>query len=112
MKNLFAVLLLSLSVMLAGCGSSGDAEWAVGTWERASGIDHFTVTSEYSLEYQVANLNDVKPKKVQDSTVVWDTKAVLGQANLTLTKVSENEAKLITKIGEMREEKIYTKKNS
>ncbi|MBD3275472.1 MAG: hypothetical protein GF372_09190 [Candidatus Marinimicrobia bacterium] len=112
MKNLFAILMLGLFVIFTGCGTNGNAEWAVGTWERARGIDYFTVTSEYSLEYQVANLSDVKAKKVQDSTVVWDTKAVLGQANLTLTKVSENEAKLITKIGEMREEKIYTKKNS
>lgn len=112
MKNLSAILLLGLSVIFTGCGTKGNAEWAVGTWERARGIDYFTVTSEYTLEYQVANLNDVKPKKIQDSTVVWDTKAVLGQANLTLTKVTENEAKLITKIGEMREEKIYTKKKS
>ncbi|MFP4522382.1 MAG: hypothetical protein ACLFQK_09575 [Fibrobacterota bacterium] len=106
-KTIFVLSIVSiLSFMLIGC--SGGCEWAEGTWE--AGMDKFSIEKGGVLNYSKAGLKDIKPKSAGGDKVTWQAKSMLGEADITLQKISDTEAKLITKIGGMSDESTYKKK--
>ena len=107
-KLLLTTLVVLFSLSLTSCGGGG-ADWAEGTWERSSGVVSFTI-EDGKLDYSQAKISGVKPSTSNANKVVWKTKTAMGDATITLEKISENEAKLITEIGEASEEHIFTKK--
>jgi hypothetical protein len=110
MKTKVLSILVTLTVffILGACNGSS-AEWANGTWERSGGVVSFTV-EEGNLTYPQAKLDDIKPDKASSDKIVWKAEAMMGNAEITLKKVSDTEATLITKIGDASEEHTFTKK--
>lgn len=106
-KNVLSILVI-FTLMFVACGGPG-AEWAEGTWERSGGVVSFTV-EEGNLTYPQAKLSDVEPTKTTADKIVWETESMLGNAEITLEKVSDSEATLVTKIGDAVEEHTFTKK--
>jgi len=106
-KNVLSILVI-LTLVFVACGGPG-AEWADGTWERSGGVVSFTV-EDGNLTYPQAKLKDVEPSKANADKVVWEAKSMLGEAEITLEKVSDSEATLVTKIGDASEEHTFTKK--
>ncbi len=107
-KLSLTTLVVVFVLSLVSCGGGG-ANWAEGTWERSSGVVSFTV-EDGELDYPQAKISGVKPSTSNANKMVWKTKATLGDAIITLKKTSENEAKLITEIGEASDEYTFTKK--
>jgi len=107
-KWLLTTLVVVFALSITSCGSGG-ADWAEGTWERSGGVVSFTV-EDGKLDYPQAKISGVKPSTSNTNKMVWETKAALGDATITLEKISENEAKLITEIGNASDEHAFTKK--